>query len=55
MSEHRFHHRQSEEERRAARETQELETSLIQRWLNYARSVLANDNDRDDDPSPSAA
>ncbi len=55
MSEHRFHHRQSEEERRAARETHELEASLIQRWLNYARSVLTTDNDRDDDATPSAA
>lgn len=55
MSDHRFQHRQSEEERRSARETQELETGVIQRWLNYARSILSNDHDRDDDATPSAA
>jgi len=55
MQEHHFHHRQSQEERRAAREPHELEANVIQRWLNYARSMLANDSDRDDDPTPSAA
>ena len=55
MQNHRLSQRPSEEERRAARETRELETNMIQRWLNYAKSFLSNDRDRDDDATPSVA
>lgn len=54
---HRFHHRTTDAERRAAREAYEQEETLINRWLKYARDMFASDSDRDNDSdaTPSAA
>ena len=56
MQDDRFNHRKSEEDRRRARESQQIEEGMIERWLKYARDVLGNEgHSNDDDPTPSAA